>query len=318
MVDVENIISQIDKFLKISGKFTTTPVEIGPYLDSKGVLNDSVSKPGLPVRRLLRKGNIPHAYQVGVKWYIPHSEKRTIKHVSPKKNAVSTSRDKKESVIGRHKLWSIGELVAEIIKKRDKKNVSVTYEYKPDWLLSYPSKELIRSYSELSLVYTKLSQGKVQLIDKYNILSEKKLNQKQSFDIWIGEPYNFAIEFDEKQHFNQYRRMTLDYYTNVDVKFPIDMYKSLNDSLMIKPGKSGFTKLKSNDPLFPATLEGDKQDNRVRQRAFRDFLKDLLPIVNGFNPTLRIPYHITNKNIKDFTESDLISLHEYILENKLV
>ena len=94
--------------------------------------------------------------------------------------------------------------------------------------------------------------------------------------------------------------------------------QSLNDSLMIKPGKSGFTKLKSNDPLFPATLEGDKQDNRVRQRAFRDFLKDLLPIVNGFNPTLRIPYHIRNKNIKDFTESDLISLHEYILENKLV
>ena len=63
MVDVENIISQIDKFLKISGKSTTTPVEIGSYLDSKGVLNDSVSKPGLPVRRLLRKGNIPHAYQ---------------------------------------------------------------------------------------------------------------------------------------------------------------------------------------------------------------------------------------------------------------
>ena len=140
----------------------------------------------------------------------------------------------------------------------------------------------------------------------------------QSFDIWIGEPFNFAIEFDEKQHFNQYRKITLGYYERICTKFPLKFYKKLNKDTSIKPGTSGFTRLKSNDPLFPELLIGKRQDNRIRQRAFRDFLKDLLPNENGFNPTLRIPFHITNNNIDNFSEADLRNVEKYIEENELI
>jgi len=92
----------------------------------------------------------------------------------------------------------------------------------------------------------------------------------------------------------------------------------LNKEIKIKPGKSGFTKLQSNDPLFPEMLEGEKQDNRIRQRAFRDFLKDLLPNENRVKPTLRIPYQVTNKSINDFTETELRNVEKYIIENELI
>ncbi len=168
----------------------------------------------------------------------------------------------------------------------------------------------------LSKLYSALTENKFLLIEKIAELTNKK--QKQSFDIWIGEPFNFAVEFDEKQHFNQFRRTTLNYYDKIDIKFPIQLYKELNNGIEIKPGKSGFTKLKSYDPLFPPMLTGEKQDNRIRQRAFRDFLKDILPIENGYNPTLRIPYHVTNKNINDFTEAEIKNVEKYIIENELI
>ena len=82
----------------------------------------------------------------------------------------------------------------------------------------------------------------------------------------------------------------------------------------MKPGKSGFQKLKSNDILFPNFYDSELQDNRIRQRAFRDFLKDFLPIINKSNLIIRIPYHVTNKVIKNFSEVE-ISLIEGYLKN---
>lgn len=73
MADIIEIILTIDKFLERRDQQITTPVEINPYLESKGLLKDSHSRPGLPIRKILRKGLIPHAYQVGVFWQIPHS-----------------------------------------------------------------------------------------------------------------------------------------------------------------------------------------------------------------------------------------------------
>ncbi len=63
--------------------------------------------------------------------------------------------------------------------------------------------------------------------------------------------------------------------------------------------------------------DGDKQDNRIRQRAFRDFLKDVLPLENSVNKTFRIPYIITNKKIKDFNKEDLKNVLIYANSNKL-
>ncbi|MFW5758062.1 MAG: DUF7255 family protein [Bacteroidota bacterium] len=319
MADVEKIIKAIDEFLERKRQKTTTPVEINPYLETNGLLNDSISRPGLPIRKILRDGKIPHAYQVGVNWQIPHSGKTSVNQ-KPIHNLRSVNDTKHQKTITptEHKLTPIGNLVVKLIESKYGKKPSCIYEYKPDWLVSNPSKKLIKSRFELCELYAELIENKFTLTENFIKLTDNKLKQKQSFDIWIGEPFNFAVEFDEKQHFNQFRKITLYYYEKIDIKYPLQVYKELNNGIEIKPGKSGFTRLKSNDPLFPEMLEGEKQDNRIRQRAFRDFLKDLLPIENGCNPTLRIPYQVTNKKIGDFTESELKNVENYIKNNELI
>lgn len=319
MAHIKSILNAIDEFLERKHQKTTTPVEINPYLEIKGLLNDSDSRPGKPIREILRNGKIPYAYQIGVNWYIPHSG-----NYSKNLNEIIISKTEKElepknlkSTNG-HKLIPIGDLIIDLIEKKHNKKASCFYEYKPDWLLSNPSKQLIKNHPKLNKLYSELTENKFLLLEIIEELTDKKLNQKQSFDIWIGEPFNFAIEFDEKQHFNQFRKITLDFYDKINIKFPLRIYKELNKGIKIKPGKSGFTKLQSNDPLFPEMFEGEKQDNRIRQRAFRDFLKDLLPIENGFNPTLRIPYQVTNKNISDFSEIELQNVEKYIINNELI
>lgn len=46
-----------------------TAVAAARELDRLGLLKDSVSRPGLPIRNLLREGKIHHAYQVGDRWW---------------------------------------------------------------------------------------------------------------------------------------------------------------------------------------------------------------------------------------------------------
>lgn len=319
MADVKRIIHAIDEFLELRNQKITTPVEINPYLEEKRILNDSDSRPGLPIRKILREGKIPHAYQIGVNWQIPHSGK-TSKLLNPIKDLKLENELKlNKAILNKgHKLTPIGDLIINLIDKKYNKKISCFYEYKPNWLISNPSKQLIEKRTELSKLYSELTDAHFSLKEKLVELTEKRLGQIQSFDIWIGEPFNFAIEFDEKQHFNQFRKITLEYYDKIAIKFPINFYKELNYGIEIKPGTSGFTKLKSNDPLFPEMLKGEKQDNRIRQRAFRDYLKDLLPIENGFNPTLRIPYHLTNNNINDFTKSEIMNVEKYINENVFI
>lgn len=319
MLDIERIIKAIDEFLEREHQKITTPVEINPYLESKGLLKDSSSRRGLPIRNILRKGQISHAYQIGVRWQIPHS-REVSKKLKPILSLKSKNRKETKNAIltNGHKLTQVGNLIVKIIEKKYNKKPSCIYEYKPDWLLSNPSKQLVNNHSELRNLYVALTETKFSLQEKVAKLTSTQLKQKQSFDIWIGKPFNFAVEFDEKQHFNQFRKITLEFYDKINIKYPISLYKKLNNEIKINPGKSGFTKLKSNDPLFPKMLEGEKQDNRIRQRAFRDFLKDLLPLENGFNPTLRIPYQITNKKIKNFTENEIKNIERYIVENELI
>jgi len=73
MAEIDRIIYEIDEFLETRNQKTTTPVEINTYLERKGILKDSPTRPGKPIREILRRGEIPHAYQNGVKWFIPHS-----------------------------------------------------------------------------------------------------------------------------------------------------------------------------------------------------------------------------------------------------
>lgn len=324
MADIEKIISAIDDFLTRKHQKTTTPVEVNPILEGMELLNDSDSRPGKPLREILRKGKIPHAYQIGVNWYIPHSGNKVkaatppIQKPTPSIEPKSISKGFVQKEPSGHKLEAIANLILELIEKKHHIKPDCFFEYKPDWLFSFPRPQLIADYPKLATLYARLVDDKFSLTTKLGELTARNMGQKQSFDIWIGEPFNFAVEFDEKQHFNQFRKITLDYYDNVQINYPLDLYKKLNKDAFVKPGTSGFTRLKSIDPLFPFLLEGEKQDNRIRQRAFKDYLKDVLPLFNGKNPTLRIPFHITNGKISDFTREDLKRVEEYIESYKLI
>jgi hypothetical protein len=66
----------IDDYLTKSGRADIDPVEANALLLKAGILKDSKDRPGKPLRDLLRKGELPHAFQVGSKgssWTIPHS-----------------------------------------------------------------------------------------------------------------------------------------------------------------------------------------------------------------------------------------------------
>lgn len=75
-MDINAIIRKIDEFLEMTGKKSTDPVEANEMLEKAGLLNDSDTRKGKPLRELLRRGLIRHAYQPGgprSSWVIPHS-----------------------------------------------------------------------------------------------------------------------------------------------------------------------------------------------------------------------------------------------------
>ena len=77
---MNEIIDFLDDYLLRTGKESIGAVEANELLSKAGILKDSTDRPGMPLRRKLRNGEIPHAYQVGGKgseWVIPISlEKR--------------------------------------------------------------------------------------------------------------------------------------------------------------------------------------------------------------------------------------------------
>lgn len=75
---MSEIIKFIDNYLTKAGRTYIDPVEANALLAKAGILRDSQDRPSKPLRDLLRKGQLPHAYQAGGKgssWSIPHSTK---------------------------------------------------------------------------------------------------------------------------------------------------------------------------------------------------------------------------------------------------
>jgi hypothetical protein len=94
-----------------------------------------------------------------------------------------------------------------------------------------------------------------------------------------GQPPRI-VEFDETQHFNRYRAVTLRAYPrSIRLAFPKRKWLEACDAKTRLEG-GGFGRPKP--PLFPG------EGGRHRQRAFRDALADILPVTYGWLPTLRV------------------------------
>lgn len=72
---VNIIVQYLDRYIENTGKPYLRAPEANQRLAEKNILQDRPDKSGLPLRKLLRRGLIPHAYQNGVTWIIPHSSK---------------------------------------------------------------------------------------------------------------------------------------------------------------------------------------------------------------------------------------------------
>lgn len=70
---IEAIINCIDQHLIETITQSIGAVEANKLLEKKGILKDSKSRRGYPLRKLLREKQIPHAYKDGSRWKIPLS-----------------------------------------------------------------------------------------------------------------------------------------------------------------------------------------------------------------------------------------------------
>ena len=65
----------LQRHMRTTGGSELDAVTAGAILDKAGVLRDSQQRPGLPLRKLLRDGLIPGAYQIPARpygrWHIP-------------------------------------------------------------------------------------------------------------------------------------------------------------------------------------------------------------------------------------------------------
>jgi hypothetical protein len=214
-----------------------------------------------------------------------------------------------------HKLKSLACLVSEIFEQLFNCSAPYILEYQPSWLLSVPDPIVYQDvWGDVSAVYESLVDHRWTLTDRLQAYEKDLKRGQQRVDIWFEEPFNCIVEFDETQHFNQYRLRTLQAcpgYTHGSLD--IDHYMALAGATTLPTGITPFQRLKSFDPLFPPLLDGEAQDNRMRQRAFRDFLKDITPrVMPNVNPTIRISYMMTNGRIRDFAAEDLKGVEEYV------
>jgi hypothetical protein len=90
-----------------------------------------------------------------------------------------------------------------------------------------------------------------------------------------------VLEVDERQHFTSSRMITLDFYDGlVRIAFNVAAWRLRCQELRGREPGGGFAR--PCPPLFP------DPGGRHRQRAFRDFLADVLPIAHGWLPTMRV------------------------------
>jgi hypothetical protein len=144
----------------------------------------------------------------------------------------------------------------------------------PDWLQRPAAAEASQRWGLVRAVYTELTD-----MDLPDVMPPRERREVDCVLQRRGEPPRI-VEFDETQHFNRYRALTLRRYPrSARIAFDRSTWLRACDAKARLEG-GGFSRPKP--PLFP------HEDGRHRQRAYRDSLADLLPTVHGWLPTLRI------------------------------
>lgn len=133
------IIARLDRYLEETRQAYITPPEANALLAQEGILADSVHRPGLPLRKLLREGLLPHAYQEGPFWHIPHSStgavRRDAEHAERKSSQESSAPPSANEALRQlhtaQTRWRPGEIRCLLIAEAPPNNPN-RYFYYPD------------------------------------------------------------------------------------------------------------------------------------------------------------------------------------------
>jgi hypothetical protein len=150
----------------------------------------------------------------------------------------------------------------------------IEQETAPEWLVRPGRAELGGAWELASSVYGELT-GLV-------LPDDMPLRERRRLDVVVTDEHGQrrVLEIDEKQHFSGPRALTFAVYDQVLVAYDFDAWRTRAEQRAGREPGGGFAR--PCPPLFP----GD--GGRHRQRAFRDLLADVIPPLNGWQPTCRV------------------------------
>ena len=214
MTNISKIIAFLDQIIEKHGVDHLSAVEANKLLAKQGLLKDSQTRPGLPLRKLLRASNIPHAYQLGgknSKWRIPHSQSNKINDNSPSNSDQNSTRTKELSHV-----LSKTELIkykARISKAR--------VQYKPSNIKCLIIAEAPPNSIERFFYYPHVKTADYLFLGIAGVLYPKK---KEKYIDW-GRPWSLKQEILSQFHNDGYYLINL-----LDV--PINQYNgNLSDTI---------------------------------------------------------------------------------------
>lgn len=133
-------------------------------------------------------------------------------------------------------------------------------------------------------------------------------------DAYFPEPYHFIFEFDELQHFTQFRELTFRYYPeNVPLAYAPEEYLRFckqHHAAALAKGPDRFRRRTADFPYV---------NGRAAQRAFFDTFRDWLPPQHGLNPTVRLAeFEVTRILNGELTGNDAKTYMERLICNRIV
>ncbi len=163
------------------------------------------------------------------------------------------------------------KLITEIVSSVLNEQAQTSKKF--DWFINKHSKENFgKHYSTIDKIFKSLN-GDITA-------NQTTRNVALDCDAYFGGQYNFIFEFDELQHFSSSRLKTIENYpTGLKVNFDLVNWKKLCQTHKDKADNYRKTK---------TTTDFNFVGGRTAQRAYLDCFRDLLPEIQGLNPTLRI------------------------------
>jgi hypothetical protein len=176
-----------------------------------------------------------------------------------------------------------------------------------EWLQNKPSREHFGDHYDI------LMELYVELNGDWDGTSAKT-DGYLTPDAYFPEPYHFIFEFDELQHFTQFRELTFRYYPeNVPLAYAPEEYLRFckqHHAAALAKGPDRFRRRTADFPYV---------NGRAAQRAFFDTFRDWLPPLHGLNPTVRLAeFEVTRILNGELTGNDAKTYMERLICNRIV